>query len=216
MQHARNNMKPYKLEIKTIIFLVAVMSIFIFSGVQIALHTEQSKEIGELLLHYGFLIAPITALWVLVDKSLWHSGVMQKVRHALHTPPDIRGRWEGELVSAKNPTPQQFVIEVRQSLTHLTVHAYSSVGHSKSILADITTDEQGEHFTLCFLWQGEVPIVVDGVQMHKKFNGYTMLTLDDTSEPKVLKGNYFTDFVPEQTRGTIELKFTTLSFKKAL
>jgi len=95
MNLARNNMKPYKLEIKTIIFLVAVLSIFIFSAVQIILHTEQSKEIGELLLHYGFLIAPITALWVLVDKSLWHNSVMQKIKHTLHTPPDIRGRWEG-------------------------------------------------------------------------------------------------------------------------
>jgi len=209
-------MKPYKLEIKTIIFLVAVLSIFIFSAVQIILHTEQSKEIGELLLHYGFLIAPITALWVLVDKSLWHNSVMQKIKHTLHTPPDIRGRWEGVLIPSNQSGSQQFVIEVRQSMTHVTVHSFSSVGHSKSILADITTDEHGEHFTLCFLWQGEVPTLVDGVQMHKKFNGYTMLTLDESSDPKVLKGTYFTDFVPEQTRGTIELKWVTLDFKKAL
>jgi SMODS-associating 2TM, beta-strand rich effector domain len=216
MSQARNNMKPYRLEIKTIIFLVAVMSIFIFSGVQIALHTEQSKEIGELLLHYGFLIAPITALWVLVDKSLWHSKIMQKVHHALHTPPDIRGRWEGELVSSKNPAPQLFVLEVRQSMTHVTAHTYTSLGHSKSILADITTDEQSEHFTLCFLWQGEVPTLVDGVMLHKKFNGYTMLTLHADENPKTLKGTYFTDFVPEQTRGTIELKWVSLNLKKAL
>jgi hypothetical protein len=209
-------MKPYRLEIKTIIFLVAVLSIFIFSGVQVALHTELSKEIGELLLHYGFLIAPITALWVLVDKSLWHSSVMQKIHHVLHTPPDIRGRWEGELVSSKNPVPQKFVLEVRQSLTHVTAYTFTSVGHSKSILADITTDEQGEHFTLCFLWQGEVPLLVDGVMLHKKFNGYTMLTLHKEEKPKKLIGTYFTDFVPEQTRGTIELTWVSLDLKKAL
>ena len=216
MSQTRNNMKPYKLEIKTIIFLVAVMSIFIFSGVQLALHTELSKEIFELLLHYGFLIAPITALWVLVDKSLWHSKIMQKMHHMLHIPPDLRGRWEGELIPGKTGVPQQFVIEIRQSLTHVTVHAYSSVGHSKSILADITTDEQGEHFTICFLWQGEVPTMVDGVMLHKKFNGYTMLTLHPENEPKMLKGTYFTDFVPEQTRGVIELKWVSLALKKSL
>ena len=124
-------MKSYKLEIKTIVFVVAVASIVIFSTVLFMLHLVETEKLGELLLHYGFLIAPITLLWVWLEKSLWHIPLLQSMRKSFNIPPDIRGRWEGVINSSSVKEPQKFVIEVTQSLTTLHVHAYSSIGKSK-------------------------------------------------------------------------------------
>lgn len=209
-------MKSYKLEIKTIVFVVAVMSIIIFSTVLFTLHMVETEKLGELLLHYGFLIAPITLFWVWLDKSLWHLPAVQSMRKTFNIPPDLRGRWEGLLYSSSFKEPQKFVIEVSQSLTTLHVHAYSSIGISKSILVEIAADDNENQFTLCFFWQGETPTHVSGKQFIQRFNGYTLLHLNDFDKPKSLKGTYFTDFQPEQTHGTIELEWVSLSLKRRL
>lgn len=209
-------MNAFKLEIKTIIFTVGVLSMFLFALVQVALDPDKMAGIGELLLHYGFLIAPITLLWILVDKVLWHTPVIKVFRHALNIPPDLRGRWEGKLYSSLDPSPQEFAIEIKQSLTSLYVYAYSSYGHSRSILVDIATDKAADHFVLCFLWQGEVPTKVEGKSLIQQFNGYTLLTLNERTKPKSLAGTYFTDHLPDQTHGRIELKWVGLERKQAL
>ena len=209
-------MKSYKLEIKTIVFVVAVASIVIFSTVLFMLHLVETEKLGELLLHYGFLIAPITLLWVWLEKSLWHIKMLQSMRKAFNIPPDIRGRWEGVINSSSVKEPQKFVIEVTQSLTTLHVHAYSSIGKSKSILVEIAADDNENQFTLCFFWQGETPINVGGKQIIQRFNGYTLLHLNDFDTPKTFKGTYFTDVQPEQTFGTIELSWVSLDLKHRL
>ena len=209
-------MKSYKLEIKTIVFVVAVASIVIFSTVLFMLHLVETEKLGELLLHYGFLIAPITLLWVWLEKSLWHIPLLQSMRKSFNIPPDIRGRWEGVINSSSVKEPQKFVIEVSQSLTTLHVHAYSSIGKSKSILVEIAADDNENQFTLCFFWQGETPTNVSGKQIIQRFNGYTLLHLNDFDTPKKFKGTYFTDVQPEQTFGTIELSWVSLDLKHRL
>ncbi|MDZ4822389.1 MAG: hypothetical protein SH856_02910 [Flavobacteriales bacterium] len=209
-------MNSHKLEIKTIIFSVAVLSMIIFALVQMIIEPEHVHDIGELLLHYGFLIAPITLLWVAIDKVLWHTVVFKAFRNMLSLPPDLRGRWEGKLFSSLDTQPQSFVIEIKQSLTSLHVYSYSSYGHSRSILVDIATDNAEDHFVLCFLWQGEVPTKLDNKTLIQKFHGYTLLTLNEHTKPKTMKGTYFTDHLPDQTHGTIELTWAGLERKQAL
>lgn len=209
-------MKSYKLEIKTIVFVVAILSITIFSFALFTLHMVESEKLGELLLHYGFLIAPITLLWVWLEKSLWHLPILQSTRKTFNIAPDLRGRWEGLLHSSSFQVPQKFVIEITQSLTTLHVHAYSSIGISKSILVEIAADDNEDQFTLCFFWQGETPTNVDDKKFIQRFNGYTMLHLHDFEKPKSLKGTYFTDFQPQQTHGTIELSWVSLELKRRL
>ncbi len=209
-------MKSYKLDIKTIVFVVAVASIIIFSTVLFMLHWVETSKLGELLLHYGFLIAPITLLWVWLEKSLWHIPLLQSMRKIFNIAPDMRGRWEGVINSSLVNEPQKFVIEVTQSLTTLHVHAYSSIGKSKSILVEIATDDNENQFTLCSFWQGETPTNVNGKQIIQRFNGYTLLNLNDFDSPKTFKGTYFTDVQPEQTFGTIELSWVSLDLKHRL
>ena len=207
-------MKSHKLNLKVIIVAVGVLSLFIFSFVLVIFKIANYESLGETLLHYGFIIAPVSILWVLMDHYFWHLRLFQSTRKSLNIPPDIRGRWEGTLQNADGSEPQKFVIEVKQTLTHLKVHSFSPIAHSASILAEIASSEHEDRFTLCFLWQGEVHSSIVDMHQTEKFYGYTMLDLHEHESPKVLKGSYFTNRKAAQTRGGIQLTWVSKEIKK--
>ena len=209
-------MKSYKLNINALIVYVGLISLILFSTVLLVFNLAEPKGLGEMLLHYGYIIAPVSILWVLTDHYLWHTSIMQFLGKSLNIPPDIRGRWEGTLENADGSGSQRFAIEVTQTLTKLRVCSYSSIASSDSVLAEIASSASEETFTLCYLWQGQLNKSMKDTNLSEKIHGYTMLTLDQTNSVKVLKGYYFTDVRPVQTRGGIELKWISGSLKKNL
>jgi hypothetical protein len=104
-------------------------------------------HVGEILLEYAYIIAPTSLLWILTDNYLWHTKLFQAMRKPLNIPPDIRGRWEGILENADGSEPQKFVIEVKNE----------------------------DHFTLCYLWHGEINSSIKDLHRREHFYGYTML-----------------------------------------
>ena len=209
-------MKSYKLNIKVIIGAVGVLSLFIFSILLILTKNAEIESLGEILLHYGLIIAPISVLWALLDLYLWHTRLFQAMHKALNIPPDLRGRWEGILENADGSQSQKFVIEVHQTLTKLKVHSFTSIGHSKSILCEIASSEDEDNFTLCYLWQGEIHTSIKDIHQNEKFYGYTMLDLHTHESPKVMKGSYFTNRRSGQTRGGIHVNWVSKELKKRL
>lgn len=209
-------MKSYKLNINALIVYVGLISLILFSTVLLVFHLAEPKGLGEMLLHYGYIIAPVSILWVLTDHYLWHTKFMQFIGKSLNIPPDIRGRWEGTLENADGSGTQRFAIEVNQTLTKLRVCSYSSKAHSDSVLAEIASSASEDSFTLCYLWQGQLIKAMKDTNPAEIIHGYTMLTLDQKNSTKVLKGYYFTDVRPVQTRGGIELKWVSHSFRKSL
>lgn len=207
-------MKSHKLNIKIVIGIVGVMSLFTFSLVLIVFHIASMESLGEILMHYGFIIAPVSILWVMFEKYLWHTRLFQSMRKSLNISPDIRGRWEGTLENADGSPAQKFVIEVKQSLTLLKVHSYSTIGHSASVLCEIATDTHEESFTLCYLWEGETNTDLKDMHQGERFQGYTMLNLYEHETPKALKGSYFTNRKSGQSRGGIILKWISLDLKR--
>ncbi len=200
-------MKPYKLNLKSVIGIVGLLSLLIFSAVLIILGDVKFVNIGETLLHYGYIIAPVTILWVSLENYFWHTKLFQSIRKSLNIPPDIRGRWEGVLENADGSQPQKFVIEIKQTLTHIRVHSYSTIGHSISILTEIASDTNEENFILGYLWQGEIHTSMKDTHAGELFFGYTMLNLNEKLLPKVLAGSYFTNRKSAQTRGGIKLEW---------
>jgi hypothetical protein len=209
-------MKSYKINIKAVIAIVAILSLVIFSIVLVIFHIAKTLSLGEILLHYGYIIAPITILWVLTDRYFWHTKVLQSIRKSLNIPPDLRGRWEGVLENADGSEPQKFAIEVTQTLTTLCVHSFSSIGRSDSILCEIASSHNEDKFTLCYLWQGQINTPIKHISDSEHFDGYTMLHLDEHQVPKTLTGSYFTNRKPSQTHGGIELKWVSHSVKRRL
>ncbi len=206
-------MKAYKLNIKTIVVIVGVLSLIIYSLVLVVFKLAKTEDLGETLLHYGYIIAPVSILWVTLDRYLWHTSIFQFLRKSLNIPPDLRGRWEGKLENADGSPPQKFVIEVKQTLTMLKVHSFSAISPSLSILSEIATDTHEESFTLCFLWEGQTHTDIKDMHQGIRFQGYTMLNLIEHEKPRMLKGSYFTNFKPNQTRGGIELTWVSKDIK---
>ena len=209
-------MKPYKLNIKLIVASVGIFSLLIFSLVLIIFNITKVQTVGEILLEYAYIIAPTSILWIFVDKYLWHTKLFQTMRRPLNIPPDIRGRWEGILENADGSEPQKFVIEVKQTLTTMNVISFSSIARSASILSEIASSENEDHFTLCYLWQGEINTSIKDLHHREHFFGYTMLKLHERESPKILEGSYFTNRKTAQTRGGIELSWMSHNLKQKL
>jgi hypothetical protein len=142
--------------------------------------------------------------------------VFQAIKKSANIPPDLRGRWEGILENEDGSATQKFVVEVKQTLTTMHVFSYSSIGRSVSILPEIATLENEDTFTLCYLWQGETNTSMKDIHHREHFQGYTMLDLHQHEKPRALKGFYFTNHMPQQTRGGIELKWVSQTLKHSL
>lgn len=209
-------MKSFKLNIQVIITAVAIFSLLIFSTVLIIFKIVKVDTVTDLLINYGYIIAPTGLLWFISEKYLWHTKLFGAARKLLNIPPDLRGRWEGRLENADGSEPQQFVIEVKQTLTSLSVDSFSSIGKSGSILSEIASSHNEENFTLCYLWQGQLNTSIKDIHQTEQFYGYTILHLDVHESPKVLKGPYFTNRSLLQTRGGIHLTWVSYNLKKKL
>lgn len=208
-------MKSYRLNIEVVIATVGIFSLVVFCLVLYMFNMSGIAEVSHLLLDYGYLIAPASLLWVATNKYLWHTKLFQGIRKTANIPPDLRGRWEGVLQNMDGDT-QKFAIEVKQTLTTLHVVSYSTLGRSVSILPEIASSDSQEMFSLCYLWQGETHTSMRDFHHRVRFNGYTILHLHEHENPKILKGSYFTNHVPNQTRGGIELKWVSKELKRKL
>jgi hypothetical protein len=211
-------MKAYKLNIEVIIAAVGIFTILVFSLVLIIFggSTMHDVTVTEYWIDYGYIIAPTSLLWILTNKFLWHTRPFQAIRKSANIPPDLRGRWEGILENEDGSATQKFVIEIKQTLTTLNVFSYSSLGRSVSILPEIASSENEDAFSLCFLWQGETNTSIKDIHHREHFNGYTILNLHEHEHPKTLKGFYFTNKLPSQTRGGIELSWVSKTLKRTL
>jgi hypothetical protein len=207
-------MKSYRLSIEVIIATVGIFTILVFSLVLIIFSGTTLPT--EYWIDYGYIIAPAGLLWVLTDKFLWRTKPFQAIRKSANIPPDLRGRWEGVLENEDGSPAQKFAIEIKQTLTKLNVFAYSSLGRSVSILPEIASSENEDAFALCFLWQGETNTSMKNIHHREHFHGYTILNLHEHENPKLLKGYYFTNRTPTQTRGGIELTWVSRNLKRKL
>ena len=209
-------MKPYKLNIKLVVASVGIFTLLVYSSVLIIFYHQEMAHVGEILLEYAYIIAPTSFLWILTDNYLWHTKLFQLMRKPLNIPPDIRGRWEGTLENADGSEPQKFVIEIKQTLSTMNVISFSTIARSASILSEIAASENEDHFTLCYLWQGEINTSIKDLHHREHFYGYTMLKLHERESPKILNGSYFTNRKSAQTRGGIELTWTSHALKQKL
>ena len=209
-------MKSYRLNIKAIIVAVAIFSLLIFALTLALFSIVDTKSIGSLLINYAYIIAPTSLLWILIDKYLWHTRLFQLMSKSFNIPPDLRGRWEGTLENEFDNNSQNFVIEVKQTLTSLNVYSYSSIANSISILPEIAISENEDNFILCYFWEGMTNSSIKVIHQVEHLHGYTILNLNEYEKPKTLTGFYFSNRVSSQTRGGIEVRWISPDLKRKL
>ena len=162
----------------------------------------------------SFIWFIISIAWWAFDNFLWKCKWINKAlkfNKAMYCP-KISGRWEGVL--DRDGKDHKFVIEIKQTYTNISCVTYSTHSHSKSLCAELIFDQQNDSYSLVYLWAGKTSKSPDGQdEPSNSFNGTTILTISD--DCKSLKGSYFTDRSPKQTKGTIALNDRQDALKNA-
>lgn len=169
-----------------------------------------SQIIGYVSVVLGFLLKQI-------EKRLWKGRIMQNGFVDDFKTPVVEGRWEGVLTRNGPPDSgieHRFVIEITQSFTAVSCVTYSKHGFSESLAAEILYDEDRKRYKLIYYWQGKTTNVQPGTGDTNRFDGFTVLNVVENSNgEKLLKGEYFTNRQPQQTKGEIMVKFVQKRLK---
>lgn len=207
-------MKEYKLNIPLFITIIGIISAIISVTILLMMNTINLKDVGQLALNYSFITVPLALIWFLFEQYGWKSKTFKFLMKFLNIPPNISGRWEGTINRIDENNPHGFVIEIKQTMTKLQVYTYSKNGKSESIIDDIVTDKMKDNFQLTYLWEGNAGKLTGLDYKGGKFKGYTILELIENGKERKLKGEYFTDRAPKQTKGEIVVNWVGEKLKK--
>lgn len=128
--------------------------------------------------------------------------------------PILEGRWGGIL--ERNGESHDFVIEIIQSFTSISCITYSEHSSSAAYATEILYNDQLNAYQLIYYWNGTTTNAVESNRDSDKFEGFTILDIIIRSgKVTELKGTYFTNRQPQQTKGKINLFFKQKTLKKS-
>lgn len=166
-----------------------------------------SKVISFLSIVLGLVLA-------LVEKKLWKTWVMRLPFLEDYWTPILEGRWEGKL--ERSGESHDFVIEIVQSFTSISCVTYSKHSSSSAYATEILYDDQLKVYKLIYYWHGATTNTTEENRDSDRFEGFTVLDIIIQSKNVIkLKGTYFTNREPQQTKGNIILFFKQKTLKKS-
>jgi len=171
-----------------------------------------SGAIGVCSFLFGLVIMLFEHFW-------WKKAFVQKVLYSTpflkgYWTPILEGRWEGTLV--RDGMPHAFVLEITQSYTSISCVTFSKHSSSTALAAEILFDEDANNYKLIFYWGGKTTSVQPNEGDLNRFEGFTSLQIVfESGIVKRLKGEYFTDRRPKQTKGTLDLERKQFELKKS-
>lgn len=189
-------MKTHNLTAKFYIFfslLTSVPAFWLSSKINIYLSKLPETNALHYLSSWGFIEAPtaiaiiLFIFWIL-NNYIWKLLVIRK----LFGIPNIDGRYEGELVSSFTETKEQngtykVAIEIRQTLTNITVCLYTERSCSYSLTANLCKNNNG-NYELVYIYQNKTSAMGTNSDM-RDHNGTAILVISENGN--VLDGNYF-------------------------
>lgn len=191
---------PSHVRIRMLLITSALIAIGAFIVLLLITDESSFSAIRKAITRLAIITVLISVFWVYVER--WGWSHIPKLGKLIRDWPDLNGRWEGT-IKREGPDPSHaFVLEITQTLTKLRIDTYTDNGESHSVIANITTDENSKQYYLCYVWLGGTRVE----QLHSgEFYGVTMLHLAQASQQRKLYGKYFTDRTPHQTKGTVEV-----------
>lgn len=166
-----------------------------------------SEVVGIISLAFGLGLS-------LIDKVLWKKKAMKFSLLEDYWTPVLEGRWKGILT--RDNVCHDFVLEIRQSFTSIACITYSTHSSSSAYAAEILYDEQQKTYKLIYYWQAKTTNVQLNTGDTNIFNGFTVLDIIvESRDVTKLKGSYFTDRQPNQTKGTLNLTFEQKTLKNS-
>lgn len=187
---------------------ISAISLIIFI-VLISYEPVLERRVG----YIGSLSMVVWAMWWLLVNKLWCYWPIT----ALHYLPDLRGRWEGTIDRERENDPHTFVLEVRQTLLSIRCNTYTKNGNSDSLMCAFLCDDGRDPFMFAYTWFGSTSGSAAGLSARTgHFHGTTVLRVERENDKVIsLKGEYFTDRYPRQTRGVIELSHASRELRHA-
>ena len=150
---------------------------------------------------------------IFLDRVLWRTKIMRFPLLENYWTPIIEGRWKGILI--RDGEPHDFVIEITQSFTSVSCITYSKHSSSSGIATEILYNKQLKKYQLIYYWRGKTKNVQPNTGDTNTFDGFTVLDIQIKSGKALsMTGEYFTNRQPNQTRGTIDIKFEQKELKK--
>lgn len=150
----------------------------------------------------------------LIDKVFWKTKVMKFPLLEDYWTPVLEGRWKGTLT--RDNVPHDFVLEIRQNFTSISCVTYSTHSSSSAYAAEILYNKQLKAYKLIYYWQAKTTRVQSNTGDTNIFNGFTVLDIIvEAGNVTKLKGSYFTDRQPNQTKGTLNLIFEQKTLKNS-
>jgi hypothetical protein len=161
-------MNQFKLTAKFYILYSLVFSVLaskIASWLQELLSSLKDGNILKYFAEMGIVEVPtavmlLLVLFWLIDKWLWRIKGLSKL---LSIPPDINGRYNGDLVSSYDKDKNiektyKIILEIKQSLTNIKINLYTKNSCSYSIVSSIGKNNQ-DNWELSYLYQSKTNTV---------------------------------------------------------
>lgn len=140
----------------------------------------------------------------LLERVLWKTPIMNIPFLDAYWTPILEGRWEGTLTRAGETIP--FIIEIKQSFSSISCITYSKNSYSYSISAELLYNEQLKAYEFVYYWQASTDHTQKSTGDTNIFHGCTVLqVVVESKKVTKLKGAYFTDRQPKQTKGTLDM-----------
>lgn len=126
-------------------------------------------------------------LFSLFDKYFWAWPIFRWL--GLIDFPDLRGRWEGEIVSSyeNEKTTLPAVIEIKQTSSSIQVYLYAEESKSKSLSTSLEKDDDGVDLLRYGYINQPDSLSIDSMHIH-----YGSAQLRYYSDMEQLTGEYFT------------------------
>lgn len=209
-------MKTFSVNIKFyIIFslLVSVPAFWLSSQISIYLNGLHETNVLRYLSLWGFVEAPtaitiiLFVFWVF-NNYFWKWLPIRK----LFGIPNINGRYEGEMISSFIETKEQngaykTAIEIKQTLTKITVCLYTERSCSYSLTANLCKNNNG-NYELVYVYQNKTSAMGADSDM-RDHNGTAILGIFDDGNN--LNGNYFNN--PRERGRYGKIKVSKISYK---
>lgn len=198
----------HKIFAKVILWGFGLVLLLLDLLLQITLNFDMVSEVvGSISIAFGLILT-------LIEKVLWKTKIMKFPLWEDYWTPVLEGRWSGTLT--RDDKPHDFVLEIRQSFTSISCVTYSTHSSSSAYAAEILYDEQLKSYKLVYYWQAKTTTVQPNTGDTNIFNGFTVLDIIvESGCVTKLKGAYFTDRQPTQTKGTLNLTFEQKTLKNS-
>lgn len=161
------------------------------------------------LAYIGSIVFCISMFWVFVDRIGWKLPIL---RSFLNSVPDLTGKWEGSYKRWNSDHEEEIIMIIKQTWTSIVVRSKTgyadSISNTAHIVPIIHGNSRNTFYRLIFTWSAEAKDVENAEFLGVGGLGGTTMLMVDADVGNVLEGHYYTNMMPEQTRGEVKLQRT--------